>query len=234
MGDSSSGKSVMTFWGYAHEHPKKTWASIVVIVLVIIWLIFFNKSHFKVGSLEINSHTDVSHDTVYIQKESSTGTQQGIVSLKDDVKIKPVARPEKNLSPTMIETATTSRSQPTNINTGVNNGIIGNNNAVNVNVSKVQRKLTEPNKKELLNLICQVVNKNNLKDTCVIIMAVTGDSEAFAFSNEILAFLKTVKNIKVEDYIGQFNGVPILKGVSVEMEHFLSDGKCVVINVGYK
>jgi hypothetical protein len=118
-----------------------------------------------------------------------------------------------------------------NINTGVNYGIIGNNNQIKLNTAPPQRSLDDKSMEQLIVLVNQELSKKpKIKDGCIQILSVGGDSEAYNLANEMLNFLKN-KNLNVRNDIGQFNRAPAIKGIQVGSR---MDENCLSIYVGYK
>ncbi len=231
MSENNDKKYGRTLFDVIAEHPKVTFyffLSLVVVILVVASALVISGVRFKVGNLEIGGDVKTVPDTVFISK---TDTQFVSVPL-DKIKLSksPIFR-KKTTSKVSVKSGDTIvavQNQPANINTGTNNGIIGNDNDVQINVNEIQRKLNEPNKLKLLALINQSLEKDI--SSRIEVSAVVGSSEAFNFANEILQFL-TNQNLVVENYIGQFQQSPPVKGVEVG---FNKHKKCVTVMVGYK
>ena len=94
----------------------------------------------------------------------------------------------------------------------------------------MQRKLDEPSKQRLLQLIYQTIESKNITVYCIEVSVMAGNNEAFVFATEIAQFL-TQQKFKIGG-IGQFQRSPVVKGVEIGTEHF--NKKCVTVSVGYK
>jgi hypothetical protein len=216
-----------TLFDLIAEHPKKTFFIFLFILLIAIVLIIF-RIPLKLGSVEIGSDYKIIHDT-FIRSKIDTqyySKPNNFVS-----RLSPSYANEENSKKALVkkaDTLITVDNLPANINTGVNNGIIGNNNDVKVNVNEIQRKLDEPSKQRLLELIHQTSESNKKGTTpCIRVSAVGGNSEALNFAVAIFQFLKEQK-LNLQDDIGSFQRSPIIKGVLIEPGQ-----ECISVSVGY-
>lgn len=219
-----------TFFDLIAEHPKPTFFIFLTILLIAIALIIF-RVPFKVGNVEVGDNKTVLHDTILKTKTDTQYLVKSPIVIKQAPQTRPTKDPTKSISVKSGDTIVTVQNQPANINTGTNNGIIGNNNDVKVNVSEIQRKLDDPSKQKLLQLINEAFENNkNITDSTIEVSALSGNNEAFNFATEIVKFLKQ-QNLKVANSIGQFQRSPPIKGVAIG---FGFDRKHVEIQVGYK
>jgi|GEM_PF-2635932 len=118
-----------TIFDLIAERPKPTLILIILLILIVL-LILFLKIPFKIGSFEIGSKNQQKKDTVifskkdtiYVQKASELSSQH-----------KQTILPENQIKPNKgLDTITTIKNHAANINTGINNGNIGNTAAKNV------------------------------------------------------------------------------------------------------
>lgn len=209
------------------EHPKMTFIAFLAFILAIIGVfcfVIYKGNSVKIAGFEVTPEKKVLPDTV-IKVERET------VLVEKPKIITKYIEPKKETPSTKVQKGDTIievKNQPANINTGTNNGIIGNENHVNLNVKEVQRQLDEPTKGQLLELIGEVVRTKNLdKNACVMISS-TANNESFNFARQIETFLKS-KGYKVGGLIGTFQQSPPIIGAEIGFEN-----KCVSIKVGYK
>jgi hypothetical protein len=109
------------------------------------------------------------------------------------------------------------KAENSQVNTGTNNGIVGNNNTVNVNMkNKDQRHLEESDKMEL-RLIIEDAFKKNSKLKSIVLSSVSGD-EPNTLAREILNFLK-INKYPVDDNIGTIMANPTPYGIIIEIKN---------------
>jgi len=218
-----------TFFDFISEHPKLTFFSFLTLLLVAVILIFL-RVPFKVGGLEVGDKPII-HDTIVKTKTDTQYIDKPPIVIKQAPRTRPTKEPNKSISVKTGDTIVTVQNQPANINTGTNNGIIGNNNDVKVNVNEMQRKLNNLSKQRLLQLINEAFEKNkNITDSTIEVSALSGNNEAFIFATEILKFLQEQK-LKVGNSIGQFQQSPPVKGVEIGIGF---NRKNIAVKVGYK
>lgn len=129
-----------TFFDVIAEHPKLTFFSFLGLLMIAITLII-TKVPFKVGTVELGSNS-VLHDTVVITKIDTVFKAQP--ALKTPL-ISSTVHAEDPRNKTIVksgETFVSVKDQPANINTGTNNGIVGNNGTINNNGIQ-PRKITK-------------------------------------------------------------------------------------------
>lgn len=221
-----------TFFDLIADHPKPTFFIFLTLLLIAILLIILQVP-FKVGNLEVGeSKLSVIHDTII---ETRTVTKY-IDRSESLTKFKPAIRPAKehvsSVSVKQTDSTISVQNQPANINTGTNNGIIGNNNDVKVNVSEIQRRLSNEFKQKLIYLILETIELKKIPESFIVVSSTSGNNEAFTFATEILGFLKS-NNLNVSNDIGQFQRAPPIKGVLID-EGSIGNKRCVEVQVGYK
>lgn len=227
-----------TFFDLVAEHPIKSYSLTGLIVLVIGGLILIGKS-MQIGNVKVNANKEIIHDTILQPNSEKQYIDKPITIIKSmPYSNQPIRKIESKILPlTTIKIGDTiiSTNYPSNINTGNNNGIIGNGNAVNVNVSEVQRILSLKTKNELLNIIkSEFAKRNKNKNCCIQIGSLMGNNECFNYATEIFEFLKSEK-FNVNEDIGVFNRQPPVIGVLVGFENSrISQDTCFVISVGYR
>lgn len=216
-------ESSMNFWSFL---DKNKYILITTLLLIFVIIIFRGYSidtpYFKLGkvpdTLFIEKPMTVVPETIY-QEKMIDPEKPKLVSIE-----RTNAKTKLKQGDTIIEVT----NQPANINTGVNHGIIGNDNQVNVNVKEVQRQLDEPLKARLLHLVNEKIKVKNLnKNVCVQISSIA-NNESFNFAKQIERFLKS-QGYNTTGAIGTFQRSPPIVGAEVGFEQ-----NCVSINVGFK
>lgn len=220
-----------TFFDIISEHPKPSFFILITIIAILLILILL-KVPFKIGTFEMGNNNPIVHDTVVKIKTVTQFIDRPKILTKDKPTIKPAKEPLKSVSVKQTDSAISVQNQPANINTGTNNGIIGNNNDVKVNVSEIQRRLNNEFKQKLIYLILETIELKKIPDSFIVISAASGNNEAFTFATEILGFLKS-NNLNVSNDIGQFQRAPPIKGVLID-EGSIGNKRCVEVQVGYK
>lgn len=213
MAKKNDKKYGRTFFDLIGEHPRKTFFIFLSILIVAIFLIIF-KIPFKVGNIEVGDKKQIIYDTIKQQQQQDKSIITDYPKLVKQVN---TFRPKGNLNKVSVKSGDTFvkvQNQPSNINTGTNNGIIGNNASVNLNIGEVQRKLDEPFKQDLLTLINKGFNENKVNDHCIIVFAQQNNQEAINFSLQIQSFLYA-KALSVHNEIIQYSYSPPIKGVMV-------------------
>jgi hypothetical protein len=228
MAANNNKKYGRTFFDLIAEHPRPTFYVFLVILLIAIALIIF-RIPFKVGNVEVGDNKSLLRDTIVRIRTDTLYIDKPPIVIKPAPVTRQTKDPTKSVSVKSGDTIITVQNQPANINTGVNNGIIGNNNDVKVNINEIQRKLDDPSKRQLLSLIYRTIENKNVTDSCIAVSAMGGNNEALIFATEILQFLKQQK-FKVNG-IGQFQQSPVVRGVEIGTDRF--NKKCVTIKVGY-
>ena len=215
-----------TGYDFFAEHPKLTLIISFVILLAIIALVWL-RVPFKVAGIEVGQQPPaIIKDTTVEKQKPYPILPPKIVSQN------PTFKPNKKKLGKRIEvkqgdTSIVVLNQPANINTGTNNGIIGNNNSVSVNVNEIKRKLREIDKPVLLDLIKEVMGSKPVLDSAVKVLHVAGSEEARNFAKEIIDFL-IEKKFRIVS-IGSFTREPPLIGVKVDFDTYK---KCVSVEVG--
>lgn len=225
MNKNEEKKYGRTIFDLIAEHPKYTLAILIILFLTVI-LFALLKIPMKMGELEVGEKPKVTHDTIVKTTIDTQWVKVEPQSIKTD------SRPVKKIeNPKPAKDTVVVINEKSNVNNGVNNGIIGNNNDVKINVNEIHRKLDDASKQRLLDLIGKVIRDNSLTENSeVMVMSQMSDSEALAFAREIQNFLKQ-KNLKINDDIGQFQSSPIVAGVSIGFNKF---EKKVEVRVGYR
>lgn len=221
-----------TVWDVISEHPKLTVLIFLIIILVIAVLIYLG-FHFKYGNLEVGQNPKPIHDTLITTKVDTQFINEQQIPKKEPILKTSPAIVERNIKKITVksgDTVVTVQNQLANVNTGTNNGIIGNNNDIKVNVNALQRTLNPLARQQLITLIDSSFKKLKRTDSCISVLSVTGDSEALNFAKEILQFLKQ-QNLKVGESVGQFTQAPPIKGARVGITF---DKKCISVLVGYR
>lgn len=210
-----------TFFDLISEHPKKVFVIFIIILIIIIIL----KIPVRWGELQVNSEPKIIYDTI-VKEVRKTDTIR-VTDYKPTISKKKKAEISVEDSTSKISV----QNQPANINTGTNNGIIGNNNNLNVKVDEKQRKLSVESKKKLIDLISQIreQRKDVITENIIEVSSVSGSREAFLFATEIIDYLKSI-NYNVGKSVGQFQRHPVINGVLVEFD---SGRKRISIAVGY-
>jgi hypothetical protein len=150
-----------TFFDFIAEHPKWTFFTFLFVVIILTCLVIFGV-HFKFGNIEVDIKKDVLHDTIIKSKIDTHFIVKNPI-IKSTTTLKQLTR--KRISVKSNDTIVSVQSQPANINTGTNNGIIGNNN--NIKVEEKQRTLSQIDKNRILFGIDSLISANNSKTKCI-------------------------------------------------------------------
>ncbi len=240
MAANNEKKYGRTFFDLIAEHPKPTFFIFLAVLLFAVALIIFGIP-FKVGSVEVGEKKSILHDTTVKTKTDTQYIEKSPISIKPIPTTTQTKNPAKKISVKMGDTIVTVQNQPANINTGTNNGIIGNNNEVRVNVNDKGRNLDDPFKEKLLEMIDHTFKENNKFNPCVKVYSVQGNPESLNLANQIQLFLQE-KKLDVFNQVIQYQYSPSIKGVAIffnftpHIEIFNSEPKtnCVCIVVGNK
>lgn len=217
-----------TFFDFISEHPKSAFGIFIVLIIIIVLLLLLKipitYKDFEVGKISEMNISDTSAasnpETLYVEVPI-------VKTLITNTQVEPNS--EVVISQTNIDTSIIVRNAPANINTGTNNGIIGNNNEVKITSKAPQRKLDDSNKQVLLNLIRELKISKKLPDTILIeVFVIPAHDEANILAKEILAFLKT-QNINVKNEVIESIRMPTPKGVEVSFY-----ARHIAIWVGYQ
>ena len=224
MADNKYGR---TLFDWISEHPKKAFFIGIAIFSLTIFLVT-SKIPFKVGAVEVGTnlgnerHSDtivkIKVDTFYLASPNTHPRE------KSNSKIQAKQTLIRKGNDTIISVI----GQPANINTSVNNGIIGNNNRVEV-VNEKQLEFTNEDKAVLTRMLkdlqSQLPNEN--KD-CIKLTTTWGNERSARMGIKVLDFLKT-KNIILSP-------ANIAVGVFTDVRHgfavYIKDG-CIHIDVLY-
>jgi hypothetical protein len=199
--------------------------SLLFLLGIIAYFFVSHKYFVKTNNFEIKPHTD----TVFVEKPLIEQSRpKNAFRNNRKVSENPIIEIKQN------DTTIKVTNQPANINTGINNGIIGNENTLNISVDKVQRHLNEKNKALLIQRIEEELRlENKDKSNCISISSIS-DSEAYKLAEEIFVFLKS-QNYKISGGgIGSFQQSPPVIGVEIGFEKFNKNPKkCLEIKVGF-
>lgn len=175
------------------EHINKT-------LLVLCTFMIFTSVIITVFHLQFSQKKSPIPDIILKPKKYANNNNIGISDTFTNSSIKKIKKDYTSL-----------KNQNTkNINTGINNGIIGDNSVMNI--SNKQRHLDEELKKELLQSINRI-KVNRVDDCRILVSSVMGNSEAFYFAKEILMYLQEIQ-LDVCEEIGEF--CPATQGITVE------------------
>lgn len=192
------------------SYKDKIIGGIIGIITLIITLyvkqIFENHSP-KSAQQQTNSSTSIktedSSSPVIIQSQQSN-SGSGSMSVENigtknitQIESKQKTQPNSATIPPKINVEGNSG----NINTGQNNGIMGNNNTINVNPPVLQRHLTLEGIEELKNLIPQM-------KVDFYVSAYNYDPESMSYANEIVEYMKSKGHNWAVNVIGQTIGSP--------------------------
>jgi len=169
-----------TFFDIIAEHPKFTFIAFILLLFILVGVLIF-KIPVKVGNVEIGNNKPFIHDTIVIIKIDTqyidrSKTVKPLSTMKSKVNL-------KKISVKSGDTKVDVQNQPGNINTGINNGVIGNNGTVNNNGIQ-PRKITI---KDIEMVIAYCPDK-----TCQIRFVTYGiaDSEIYNVKKQLINLLK--------------------------------------------
>lgn len=215
------------FFDVISEHPKMTFFAFLALILAIIGIfcfVIYKGNSVKIAGIEVTPDNKVFPDTIVKVERETILVEKPKITTKYIEHRKETPSTKVQKGDTIIEV----KNQPANINTGTNNGIIGNENQVNVNVKEVQRQLDDPTKGRLMQLIDEIIKAEKLdKNACVMISSIS-NNESFNFARQIEKFLKS-KGYKVGGSIGTFQRSPPVIGAEIGFEN-----NCISVYVGFK
>ena len=191
-----------TFPDIIAEYPKASVSIIIGSILIVVLVLIFSGKHIKVGSFEINGTKDVStdtihktntvievvRDTIFIEKEPQSRNNPASIKKQSEISVKD------------DKTEIIVKNQPANINTGTNNGIIGNNSTLN-NFGEKPFFLNEATKNKLIRFLNLEIKKASKENPTIIISGITGNKKSLDLAKEIKTFLMS-KNYSVNPVIG--------------------------------
>ena len=212
-----------TVFDLISEYPKIAIGLFSIIIFGILIFFMFGGKSVKVGGLEVaNAKTLLKPDTiVIIERETIFIEKEKIITKYIETETKNVDVSTKiKQEATSVEVKT-----PSNINTGTNNGVIGNNN--NFFAKGAQRQLTKSGKAQLIRSIDEALaSKKKDKTSCIYIASIS-DTEAYNYAKEIEIFLIQM-GYKPKGKIGSFRQSPPIEGLDIGFFR-----NCVQIKVGY-
>ncbi|HEY5511769.1 MAG TPA: hypothetical protein VIK10_12165 [Prolixibacteraceae bacterium] len=170
-----------TFFDIIAEHPRLTFIAFILLLLVLIGVLIF-KIPLKVGNVEIGKSNPIVHDTIVILKTDTQYIDRPIRA-KSLSTLKSNNDNSKKISVKSGDTIVNIQNQPANINTGINNGIIGDNGTINNNGIQ-PRKITQ----QYIELV-----KANFPDKTIQINFRTygmADAEIYNVKKQLINFLK--------------------------------------------
>lgn len=216
-----------TFYDFMSEHRTLT-NLIVLLAFALLAFIVNRYTSIKAGPFEMSKEESkikkdtvlkIERETIYVKAEKAPRNYNLQKSIPTQVKV--------TKGDTVIEV----KNQPANINTGTNNGIIGNDNSVFFSNGGIQRKLTEKDQIGLKEDVNKFLEKEKLDKTCFINVLAIGDNEAQVYAKEILNSLKK-QGFNVAKNIGSYQRNPPIEGVAVEFKE-VNSIKLMHILVGY-
>jgi hypothetical protein len=152
----------------------------------------------------MENNMEVKYDTIKVKNKIYKDT-----CIEKPIKIVYKTSDKPN-SPAPINTAK-------NLNTGTNNGIIGDNPQVTV-ISNPQKTLPESDKVEILNYIKEFIKQNSLGDNYIIgVQSMSGNEDSYHIAEQIIATIKKA-GYKIGNSPGLFTRVPVIKGIAVSKE----------------
>lgn len=217
----------MNFWMFLDKNKYVIIGFLIVLTLILLFRGYsIETPYFKVGripdTLFIEKMIELPPDTIYKEKivtiEKPKIVTKYIEAKKEEVNTK------VQKGDTIIEV----KNQPANINAGTNNGIIGNENTVNIDVDKVQRKLDEVTKMQLVQMINIVIKEKKLDPNHCVQISSISDTEAFNFAKELESFLNS-KQYNLIGGLGTFQRSPPIIGVGIGF-----DNDCIAVQVGFR
>ncbi|HZV68669.1 MAG TPA: hypothetical protein VFG10_03965 [Saprospiraceae bacterium] len=223
--EENQNKSGRTFSDLVAEHPLRILTGalfILIFAALLIWLISILNYKVKVSNIEISPQNSTLIDTHRIQTDAIklTPTSKPTLSRVDFITTIPKSKHEN-------EQAKVPNS-PYIINTGINTGIMGSNNEVQVNLGKPARELDQIHKKDLLNLLGRYLNAFPVRDSCVQISSVFGNDDASTLAREVRSFLEQNK-FKLGIITASLTDPPLI-GTEVSYD---TVQHCIIINIGF-
>ncbi len=213
-----------TFFDFIAEHPKWTFFTFLFVVFVLACLVIFG-IHFKFGNLEVDNKKNVLHDTIIKKKTDTQYIDKSPIIIKSTPTIRQPKITEKSVSVKSNDTIITVQNHPANINTGTNNGIIGNNN--NVKVEEKQRTLSEIDKAKILFEINTLKSANKSKTNCLKFAITANNKEAYLYGSEMAVFLQS-KGFEISEISQAFFAPPVF-GAEMRLNE---EKNCIDIFIG--
>lgn len=177
---SKEGKDKVTFWTILDKLKYFVLLALFIVIIIILSKGYsIETSFFKIGKVP---------DTLFIEKEVKIPSD---TVYKERVITKYVEVPQKKSTVVKIpKTDVTVNEKPANINTGTNNGILGNNNTVN-NFKEPDIILSQKDKNDLIKLIESEFEKITNKETKrVSVSTIPGSNKAMKICLQINSFLE--------------------------------------------
>lgn len=210
-----------TFFDWISEHPKTTICFGLLLCTILLFSIFY-RLPFRIGNVEFGNSNNIIHDTIIKNKVDTIVINQKINENHRDI----FERNNKNNKLKVRDNEIINSNQPSNINTGINNGIIGNDNKVNV-VNEKPLEFNEIDQQKLIYLINEQFKKLPIENRdCIMITTLLGNQRSFKLGQIIIDYLKR-KGYKFPDSNiaqGVFTDTP--NGIGI----FVKDG-CVHIDI---
>lgn len=195
-----------TFWDFMSEHIKIVLLLFIIVIIVLLLLVFNNRT-IKIAGVEIAKEKPIVEN-----KTEPIVPEPTIVKTSNKLKIQTEQIPNKKFENNKI--------QPNNTNSGINNGIIGNNNTVNLNEKPLI--FSESDKIRLIELINIEIVKTD--STCIIVSGLMNNNRSMKMADIIYAFLKS-KGYNLKE--GRFSALLEPKeGISIS-----TSNNCITIQV---
>lgn len=188
MTDNNEKKYGRTLFDVIAEHPKWTVCIVVILVITIILLAFL-RVPVKIGSFEVGQNKSVIHDTILKTKIDTLFIEKKTIGSKPNFNVAKLQKEKSKNSENTVLSTTTGR---TNINSGTNNGIVGDNGTINNNGIQ-PRKITEQDFEMF---------KNNFPDkTIQINFRIYGmaDAEIYNVKKQLITLLKSNGYNKIDE-----------------------------------
>jgi hypothetical protein len=188
MTDNNEKKYGRTLFDVIAEHPKWTVCIVVILVITIILLAFL-RVPVKIGDFEVGQNESVIHDTILKTKIDTLFVEKKTIVNKPNFNVTKLQKEKSKNSENTVESIP---SGTKNINTGTNNGIVGDNGTINNNGIQ-PRKITEQDFEMF---------KNNFPDkTIQINFRIYGmaDAEIYNVKKQIITLLKSNGYNKIEE-----------------------------------
>ncbi|MDO7174194.1 hypothetical protein [Mariniflexile sp. AS56] len=190
------------------ENPKKALHLFIGIIIIFLVFLFMGNS-LKVGSVELNGKEKIIHDTI-IKVIRDT------IIIEKPTNVTKYTKPTKKTSDIEVndeKTEIKASNQPSNINTGTNNGILGNNNTIN-NLNEKPIILIEEDKKNILLLVNDAFNEIPDKTKKEIkVLAMLGNARSIQLADLIIDFLKKEGYVVIDSGQGMWSKTK--KGVEI-------------------
>lgn len=212
-------KTGRTLYDFISEHPRWILIAFIFLAALLIFVVW-NGNSFSVGGIQVSSEKPESLiDTVVVVKRETILVEVP----KTVIKYRDAPKPKTSVQKgnTKIEVA----GQPSNINTGTNSGIVGNNNTIN-NFMDKPIALEEGDQAQLIRLVNLELRKlPRDKVRLVEVTGMVGNARSLQLAQIIYNFLtKEGYNIigggiKQAIYASPWNGTVVLSnGTTVEVK----------------